>query len=167
MYLIVHNPFLQPTGLADPEFQHAQSLRSICIRLLKRFKHLPSVSHGSDHEPSEQQPQLAFRIKSPANILNIIWSLASLCSVADIPFPEAQARHLFHDLLCYVAHESEDSIMHAFICILQILLKRLHSPSAAACLPGAVPEVSSCVQDKCVTANALLNLLSQVPLMTS
>jgi hypothetical protein len=137
--------------------------------LLKRFKHIPSAAYGNDHAPSEQhhqhQAQLAFRIKSPDNILNIIWSLASLCSAADVPFPESEARHFFHDLLCYIAHESEDSIMHALICNLQILIKRLHSPSATACLPGSGAEVSARVHDKSVTANALLNLLSQVLLV--
>ena len=34
---------LQPSGSSDPAFLHAQSLRAMCLRLLKRFKPLPLV----------------------------------------------------------------------------------------------------------------------------
>ncbi len=32
---------LEPSGSSDPNLQHAQSLRSMCMRLLSRFKPLP------------------------------------------------------------------------------------------------------------------------------
>ena len=32
---------LEPSGSSDPNFKHAQSLRSMCMRLLSRFKPLP------------------------------------------------------------------------------------------------------------------------------
>jgi hypothetical protein len=38
---------LQPSGSTDPAYVHAQSLRSMCLRLLKRFKPLPLADAAS------------------------------------------------------------------------------------------------------------------------
>ncbi len=82
----------------------------MCTRLLKRFKLLPSAAPDQDQEQDQeqlqqrqqqqqQQQQLAFRIKLPENVLNLIWSLSSLCAAADVPFADADARVFVHDLL--------------------------------------------------------------------
>jgi hypothetical protein len=156
---------LQPSGSSDPTFRHAQSMRSICLRLLKRFKFIPSDASVSGQELQEQQQQhqslMPFRIYPP-RVTNLIWALASLCAVADIPFTEPEARSVLQDLLCYTAHENEKSDMHALISTIHIVLNRLPPPSAAPLAPAAALEVPASVQDKCQAAHVLLNILSQV-----
>jgi hypothetical protein len=137
----------------------------MCTRLLKRFKRVPSPASGSGQELVEHhQEQLAFQITKDS-VLNLIWSLASLCAAEDVPFAEEDARPFFQDLLLYIAHESDVSIMHALVCTLRIVLNRLHAPSAAAHVPAPAPEAAAGLQDKSATAHTLLNVLSQVLLL--
>lgn len=93
----------QPSGgAADPAFHHAQSLRSICTHLLQRFKHSPPAAHASQElQEQHQSPQeeLAFQIRSPDNVLNLIWSLASLWAAHEVPFVEEQARSFLQVVL--------------------------------------------------------------------
>ncbi len=133
----------------------------MCTRLLKQFKPVPSAASGSDQQLVEHhQEQVAFQINKD-NVLNLLWSLASLCAAEDVPFAEADARPFFQDLLLYIAHESDVSIMHALVCTLRIVLNRLHAPSAAT----PAPEAPAALQDKSATAHTLLNVLSQVFLL--
>ena len=140
-------------------------MRSICIRLLKRFKYLPSDPSVSGQALQEQQQQhqthMPFRIL-PENVPNLIWALASLCAVADIPFTEPEARSVLQDLLCFTAHESEKSVMHALICAVHIVLNRLLPPSAPPPASVAALEGPEYVQDKPRAAHVLLNVLLQV-----
>lgn len=144
-------------------FRHAQSLRSICTHLLKQFKRVPSAdaSQPLDEEHQHHQEQPVFQIRSPDNVLNLIWSIASLCADDQVPFAAEDARPFLQDLLLYIAHESDQHIMHALLCTLHILLKRLDALPAAAAAASA-QAMSAHVQDKSATALTLLNILSQV-----
>ena len=110
----------------------------MCTRLLKRFKHLPSAAPDQDQEQDQeqqqqrqqqqqqQQQQLAFRIKLPDNVLNLIWSLSSLCAAADVPFAEADARVFLHDLLRCLPHPQRfhSDFVYQMTQILQLHLSR-------------------------------------------
>ena len=52
--------------------------------------------------------------------------------------------------------------MHALVCTVHIVLKRLHSPSDAPHQAAADLQRDACVQDKSRSARALLEVLSQV-----
>jgi hypothetical protein len=83
--------------------------------------------------------------------------MASLCAAAEVTFANPQAR-LLEDLLCYITHENDKSIMHALVCTLHIILKQSHAPQEAS----AAVQLDACVQDKSRPAQALLDVLSQV-----
>jgi hypothetical protein len=129
--------------------------------LLKRFKPVPSSVSASNHDLAlqEQHPP-PFSIRSD-KVLELIWSLASLCAASEVPFAQQQAR-LLDDLLCYITHENEKSVIHALVCTVHIVLKRLHAPSDAPHQAAADVQRDACVQDKSRLARALLDVLSQV-----
>jgi hypothetical protein len=130
---VLLNDVWQPSGSSDPAFSHAQSLRCMCTRLLKRFKHLPSAAPDQEQEQDQeqqqqrqqQQQQLAFRIKLPDNVLNLIWSLSSLCAAADVPFADSDARVFLHDLLrCCPTPSFHSDFVYQMTQIMQLHLSR-------------------------------------------
>jgi hypothetical protein len=130
---------LKPPGASDPDFCHAQTLRSICIRLLARFKPhpLPAVSQaggdaGNSVAGERDGVQDMSLLLSPthSNALELLWAIGCLIA-SDVPFPQADCRAFFNDLLQYIETEKDSRVMHAMVACLSVTLPRLHACASA------------------------------------
>jgi hypothetical protein len=110
----------------------------------------------------QHQELLPFRLHA-ANVLNLMWSLASLLSVAHVPIAESEALSLLRDILSYIAHENDPSVLHASICALYIMMNRLFLPaSAVAQASSPAVDAPASLNNKSSTARVLLDIVSQV-----
>lgn len=145
---------LKPPGTSDPEFCHAQTLRSICIRLLARFKPHPLAAAsqaagdaGNSVAGEGDGVQDMSLLLSPKadNALELLWAIGCLVA-SDVPFPQADCRVFFNDLLRYIETEKDCRIMHAIVGCVSVTLPKLHAlPSAgpSSLNPQAFQELQS------------------------
>ena len=94
--------------------------------------------------------------------MELFWAIGSLIG-CEVPFPEAECRVFFNELLQYIGTENDKFIMHALICCLSVTLSKLHASPAAGASAVDLAAVRLQQQiDKQQAIRALINLLSQV-----
>ncbi len=96
-----------------------------------------------------------------ANALELLWAIGCLVACNEVPFPQAECRACFNELLRYIEIESDKFIMHALVCCLSVTLSKLHAaPAAAPADPAAVRRQQQIEKQQAI--RALIKLLSQV-----
>jgi hypothetical protein len=187
---------LKPPGTSDPKYVHAQTLRSMCIRLVTRFKPHPAVSAahsgrvgvgdvgggavaGASAPAAEaslaatpgnafgnalclQHSLLVCLTLCQAMTLELLWAVGCVIS-SDVPFPHADCRNFFNELLQYIETEKNCHIMHAIVSCLSVTLSKLLAPPGTRSSPVQPPASQQHQPERQRAMNSLIRLLLRHP----
>jgi hypothetical protein len=95
-------------------------------------------------------------------MLELLWAVGCLIS-SDVPFPEADCRNFFNELLQYIETEKNCHVMHAVVGCLSVTLSKLLAPPGAASSSVQPPALQQHQPEKQGAMSSLIRLLLRHP----